>query len=105
MWVMRSLVFGEASLSTANETTSPKAAGAVAPGPCNVVTIPEFSASHVGSLLHLSHVGRASLRRPASSSSKKEDQITMAASPAKYVARVVSASWLPDTELSFIIGP
>ena len=78
-----SLVLSDASGSTAQETISPNATGAVPLGPCSVVTMPVFSASHLGSSLHWSQVGSASLRSPASSSSRKEDQIIIAASPAK----------------------
>src|SRR5215204_2741176 len=97
-----SLVLGEASVRTFQETTSPQAAGWGLLGPCISVRMPVFCASHRGSFLHCAHVGIASLRRPASSSSRNDDQITMAASPAKYVALVVSASWLPATEYSLI---
>src|SRR5512133_2184493 len=102
MEVTKSLALGLASFSTFHETTSPQAAELGPLGPCIWTRIPVLLASHWGSFLHCGQVGSASLRRPASSSSKKEDQITMAAFPAKYVARVVSASWLPLVEVSLL---
>src|SRR5689334_13791829 len=76
---------------------SPNCAGLPA-GPAIAVTMPLFLARYAGSALHCAQVGSASLRRPAISSSRKEDQTTMAALPEKYVARVVSTSCAPGTE-------
>ncbi len=60
--------------------------------------MPVFRASHVGSFSHCLQVGSASLRRPPISSSRKVDQIVIAACPAKYVARVESTVWVPCGE-------
>src|ERR687893_1297334 len=68
------------------------------PGPAIAVTMPLFLARNALSDLHCGQVGAASLRRPAISSSRKDDQTIMAALPAKYVARVVSTSCAPGTE-------
>src|ERR671910_212962 len=50
---------------------------------------------------HSAHVGSASFRSPAISSRMNDDQTSIAAWPAKYVARVESTSWLPATEKFF----
>ena len=69
--------------------TWPYCAGSV-PSALSAGTNPELFARNSGSSPHSSHVGSASLRSPASSSRMNGDQISIAASPAKYVARVVS---------------
>src|SRR5215213_5419975 len=76
---------------------SPKLAGCPA-GPEIAVTTPLFLARYALSDLHCGQVGRASLRRPAISSSRNDDHTTIAALPEKYVARVVSTSCAPGTE-------
>ena len=91
---------GSASAPAAivHDVISPNVGGPVPDGPWIEVTTPLFLARNAGSLLHWGQVGRASFRRPAISSRMKLDQITIAALPAKYAARVVSTSWAPVTE-------
>src|SRR4051812_32404122 len=90
---------GSASASAVmvHEVISPKVAGADPEGPWIEVTAPEFLARNAGSFLHSGQLGSASFRRPAISSRMNVDQMTIAAFPAKYDARVVSTSWAPDT--------
>src|SRR4051812_25184041 len=80
-----------------HEVTSPKVAGSEADGPWIEVTTPLFSAKKAGSFLHSGQFGRASFRSPAISSRMNVDQMTIAACPAKYDARVVSTSCSPET--------
>src|SRR4051812_13703467 len=87
-----------ASAVIVQDVISPKVAGPVPDGPWIEVTTPLFLARNDGSFLHSGHVGRASFRSPAISSRMKLDQMTMAAWPAKYDARVVSTSCAPLTE-------
>ena len=61
----------------AHEETSPNCAGSPS-GPATSATTPVFSARNFGSSLHSAQLGLASLRSPASSSSKKVDQMAMA---------------------------
>ena len=72
-----------ASTGMAQEVTSPNCAGSAPSGPCRPVTIPVFVARNFGSAVHSGQLGRASLRSPASSSSRNVDQTTIAAWPAK----------------------
>src|ERR671921_2591181 len=90
----------EAFAEISQEVISPKTAGSVPDGPLMAVTTPLFFARKAGSFLHSGQVGSASFRSPASSSRMKVDQITIAALPAKYCARVVSTSCSPDGENS-----
>jgi hypothetical protein len=62
------------------------------------VTMPLWSARNDGSARHWGQVGRASLLSPASSSRRNDDQMIMAALPARYAARVLVASWPPGTD-------
>ena len=71
-----------ASAPMTNATSSPNWVGLPA-GPPTAVTIPLLFARNMGSAVHSSQVGSASLRSPASSSSRNEDQMIIAASPAK----------------------
>src|SRR3954466_9229993 len=88
----------EAFAEISQDVTSPKTAGSEPDGPWMAVTTPLFFARNAGSFLHSGQVGSASLRRPASSSRMKVDQMTIAALPAKYWARVVSTSCSPSGE-------
>ena len=88
----------DASAGIVQDVTSPNVAGSEPEGPWIDVTTPLFSARKAGSSLHSGQLGRASSRRPASSSRMKLDQISIAPWPAKYAARVVSTSWAPATE-------
>jgi hypothetical protein len=63
--------------------TSPNWVGSLPPGPVMAVTTPLFSARKALSSRHSAQVGRASLRRPASSSSRNDDQMIIADCPAK----------------------
>ena len=63
--------------------TSPNWVGSLPLGPLMAVTTPLFSASQVLSSRHWGQVGRASLRSPASSSSRNDDQMIMPALPEK----------------------
>src|SRR3954454_23399221 len=87
-----------ASAVTVHEVISPKVAGSEPDGPWSEVTTPLFFARNAGSFLHSGQVGSAAFRRPAISSRMKLDQISIAAWPAKYDARVVSTSCAPFTE-------
>src|SRR3954454_22189016 len=87
-----------ASAGMVHDVISPKVAGSPPDGPWSAVTTPLFLARKAGSSLHSAQVGRASFRSPAISSRVKLDQISIAAWPAKYDARVVSTSWAPETE-------
>lgn len=72
-----------AVLVVTHEVISPNWAPSRASGPFSAVTMPLSRASRPGSFLHWGQLGRASLRRPASSSSRNEDQMTMEERPAK----------------------
>jgi hypothetical protein len=72
-----------ASAVITHEITSPNCAGSVPSGPCRPVTMAVLLARNVGSLAHSGQVGLASLRSPASSSSRYVDQIAIADWPAK----------------------
>src|ERR671914_714632 len=89
----------------AQEETSPNWAGSVPSGPVMAATTPVFLAKNSGSFLHSVQLGLASLRNEASSSSRKVDQIAIADCPAKYAARTVSTSWVPETEYDLIRSP
>src|SRR5215207_2137845 len=91
-----------ASLVIAKQVSSPNWEDWVPSGPLMAVTMPLFLARNDGSRWHWGQVGRASLLSPASSSRRNDDQMTMAALPARYAARVVSASWPPWTDAAWI---
>src|SRR5512132_1500108 len=93
---------GLAPLVMTNEVSSPNWEGWAPYGPVMAVTMPLWSARNDGSLWHWGQVGWASLLSPASSSSRNDDQMTMAALPARYAARVLVASWGPPTDASWI---
>jgi hypothetical protein len=62
---------------------SPNWVGSPPPEPLMAVTTPLFLDRNRLSERHSGQVGRASLRSPASSSSRNDDHTTMAALPAK----------------------
>src|SRR4029453_11152652 len=80
------------SLTIEKLVTSPNWAGSVPWGPVMAVTTPLFLDRNSLSERHSGQVGRASLRSPASSSSRNDDQTIIAALPAKWAARGVAAS-------------
>src|SRR5689334_16934953 len=82
----------------AHEVSSPKPAGSLPSGPLIAVTMPLFLARNAGSAAHCGQLGLASFRSPAISSRMNDDQTSIAALPAKYVARVESTSCAPCTE-------
>ena len=85
--IMNSMNFSAESFGAevvvANETISPKLDGPLPSGPWIEVTIPLFWARKLGTLRHSVQLGSASVRSPAISSRMNEDQMTMAALPAK----------------------
>ena len=72
-----------ASASTAHDCTSPNWAGSRPSGPVSAVTMPVLSTRNRGSAAHCGQLGAASSRSPASSSRMNDDQIVIAALPAK----------------------
>src|SRR4029450_4143091 len=80
------------SLMMAKLVTSPNWVGSLLSGPVMAVTTALFLDRKVLSARHSGQVGRASLRSPASSSSRNDDQTIMADLPAKEGARGVPAS-------------
>jgi hypothetical protein len=89
---------GLAFLVMAKQVSSPNWEGWLPSGPVMAVTMPLALARNDGSRWHWGQVGRASLLRPANSSRTNDDQMTMAALPARYAARVLIASWPPWTD-------
>src|SRR5215217_3788543 len=86
----------------AKQVSSPNWEGWLPSGPVMAVTMPLWSDKNDGSRRHCGQVGRASWLSPASSSSRNDDQMTMAALPARYAARVLMWSWLPWTDPAWI---
>jgi hypothetical protein len=67
----------------AKQVSSPNWEGWLPSGPLMAVTIPLLVARNDGSARHWGQLGRASLLSPASSSSRNDDQMIMAALPAR----------------------